>query len=48
MIEFLTYAKVQAASYTTNNVIMTMGETKICDEILVFLRNCLQVKISIT
>ena len=25
VIEFLTYAKVQAASYTTNNVIMTMG-----------------------
>ena len=25
MIEFLGYAKLQAASYTTNNVIMTMG-----------------------
>ena len=26
VLEFLTYAKTQAASYTTNNVIMTMGK----------------------
>ena len=37
MIEFLTYAKVQAASYTTNNVIMTMGKRDY-DNVVPFLK----------